>query len=134
MKAIMSKTITCSCTWKKVWTLEPDGLRKSSCQRSCGCESRPPTQGLRRHYDTHLMVTQGTRVPTVAPTAQAKGMVEMPRAILDASVISANTLFMTPMLPFSAPARNRLFDDMMKRKISQIDEALPHSQCPNCSG
>jgi len=41
--------------------------------------------------------------------AQVRGIREKARAMLVSSAISANILFITPMLPFSAPARNRLY-------------------------
>ena len=51
----------------------------------------------------------GFAYPKVAPVDHAIGMKAYAWAMLLGSVISANMLFMTPMLPFSAPLRLRLF-------------------------
>jgi hypothetical protein len=50
---------------------------------------------------------------------------EKARAMLVSSLISANMLFVTPMLPFRAPARNRLFVDENIAAAAQARLYLP---------
>lgn len=53
---------------------------------------------------------RGAAYPKVAPVDHAMGIKAYAWAMLLGSVISASMLFITPMLPFKAPLRLRLFE------------------------
>ena len=84
-------------------------------QRSCGCESRPPKYGL---WTCHRSGSQSTNskftYPAALLMAYDNGMSVNACPILVSSAISANMLFITPIFPFRAPARNRLYRSMMR--------------------
>lgn len=79
--------------------------------RSAGWDREPPIAGLdgdNRSDQGAYMDHCGVPHPIVAPVDHAIGMNAYACAMFVESVISANMLFMTPMLPFKAPLRLRL--------------------------
>ena len=64
--------------------------------------------------------------------AQVRGITENARAMLVSSAISASILFMTPIFPFSAPAKNRLYSVESEKYLNEkLEEASsPQGQCP----